>query len=650
MFNQHKHQAAYLAILVAFPLAWLTSVLLVGRASPWHASRWWWLTFAIGLLLFGFWAYRFLAETRWPNKHGRGISLLRALPAGSLALISVALLALVYSSDQFNDLLQRPHWRWPFLSGLAIAIVAAELLRSATCEGPGKMKLGLLQSLRWVISAHADTLTLASLVAIGAFQGAAGVAPVGDDIWHYTEVADALLTGSPYPVATTNGMLQEAGMGATYPALPFFPLVLALSFSLFGRNLVGMAAPSVVATALFPLAMYVACRGITGSRFVAYAVTVLLFLFPVYQLHVMGTPQPDSLFVLLLLAGAALAAKANKDHGNRCWIALGVVMGLASLTRHEGIAYSAVLFASLFAIHRSRARYWLCLGAYLLTLSPFVAFYYSLSGSPWPSTFGSSILGLHYLEANITTLSWTSLDWYSQAIGVDKAILVSLILTLAGGSIIGTVALARRNLALVGIPVAGIGNLTAGMFMHPMVVYSPFPVEFLRHISYGIPFTAIALACALAAGIGRISTHRVAGTIGRQAAILAVLVVVVGGLVFYESERLARPEWYFGGKASLLWTGSSYMLTDVLRHPVPLPSSDDPRGGEEIREAMTLPMDSLDLRKVNLSEPYHWSTLLIALFGLLCVFIAAPDTPPRSSPPRDRTAPRRVCAPPASLS
>ena len=54
-------------------------------------------------------------------------------------------------------------------------------------------------------------------------------------------------------------------------------------------------------------------------------------------------------------------------------------------------------------------------------------------------------MGWQYLEANLTTLAWTSQDWYAQAIGVDRITLVVLIVAIALCAALGTLALLRQS-------------------------------------------------------------------------------------------------------------------------------------------------------------------------------------------------------------
>ena len=120
--------------------------------------------------------------------------------------------------------------------------------------------------------------------------------------------------------------------------------------------------------------------------------------------------------------------------------------------------------------------------------------------------------------------------------------------------------------------------------MHPLVVYSGFPVDFLRHVSYGSPFAALGLTYACHVGLGCLlrGLQGMAGTRWRGL-LSAILILLACAGLFYETERLAKPEWYFQGKASLLWTSSYYLLTDVATHPAPLPLANDPRPGEQLR-------------------------------------------------------------------
>lgn len=638
-----------LSLCCAILTAWPFSVLIWGRVLPWQADRWWLFTFAILALVSGYWWLRFFRQVEKLSRCREEWLAAALLGAGLPLVPMVVLLIAVYGSNGLNHLLAMPNWSLPFLMGTSILLVLSGSLRGAALGRLLDPRMKLRDAVLRAAAARSEVMAVGSLLVLGALQAAAGVIPIGDDIWHYTQVADAMLAGSPYPIGTISTALQDAGMARAYPALPLLPLLLAASFSAFGRNLLGVALPNVLATALFPLAMYVACKGLTGSRLTAYAATVLLFLFPVYQIHVLGTAEPDTLFVTLLLMGAFFATRVNRIARTGDLIGMGVFMGLASLTRHEGSAYTAAMFATFILFHPARRRLCISVAAYLAVLAPFVAVYHSVTGSLWPSTFGKSIMGWQYLEANLTTLSWTSQDWYAQAIGVDRNTLVVLIIAIAVCAALGTVALLRQSPPLVGIPAAGLGNLAAGLFMHPLVVYSGFPVDFLRHVSYGIPFAALGLVYAGHVGLGGLSKwlQGMAGN-GWRGLLAAILIFLACAGLFYETERLAKPEWYFQGKASLLWTSSYYLLTDIATHPAPLPLEDDPRSGEQIREYATAPVEPMNLRTVNLSEPYHWASLLVALLGLAYAATSPRDTPRPRSHPRGHTAPRTASGPPAS--
>ncbi len=542
--------------------------------------------------------------------------------AGPFAAIATVVLVLTYSSDRFystlNDALELPHWRMQLLAGALMLAVVTETLQAGAVKWLSHKNATASSAVLAAFTMRANLLPLVSLAAIGVLQAIPTGSPIGDDIWHYTQVADALLAGQPYPIHAVGQDYQAVGMTMNYPALPLFPLLLASSFSVFGHNLAGVALPTVVATAAFPVLLYAVCLSMTGSRAISYTTAILLFLFPIYQIHLLGSPEPDTVFVTLLLAGTVIAKKATGSSLKRYWLGAGAVMGLVTLARPEGILFSVALFMSFFVWHRQQKGYWLSGLAYTIALLPFVATYYSRTGSLWPTTFGGT-LGLLNLAANIRVLQDPALPWYSQAVGINDLALMALLITIAVGAVLGGFAIWRSQPDLVYIPITGLGNIAMGFFVNPSVMLAYSPVEFLRHVSFGIPFVAVSLACAAQAGY-RVAIRRLAP--GRRLLLVSAVMLLVVGCIYYDAQRLAKPEPYFGGTASLLWTGGGYLVTDLFSHPVSVPTFGDARTGEQLRVDLLSPLTNVSLRKVNLSEPYHWTSMLVALFGL--IYASAP--------------------------
>jgi hypothetical protein len=187
------------------------------------------------------------------------------------------------------------------------------------------------------------------------------------------------------------------------------------------------------------------------------------------------------------------------------------------------------------------------------------------------------------------------------------------------GGLAALVALGKEQPGLLFIPLLGYGYVAASLLIHPLILMSYTPVDVLRHWSSGVPYVAVTLTYVIHRGWSY--TEHVLPAMLRWVALTAVAIALSLG-IFYEIERLARPEWYLGGKWSLLWTGGSYPLVDVMRDPVPLPGPEDTRSGEELRLVQSKQLEPYDNRHTNASEPYHWASLIIALFGLFHTALA----------------------------
>lgn len=618
---------------LAIVTALLWAVLLAGRSVPWQAGRIWLFTFAAAFFLAGAWWRHYLHRMKRFTTDPRA-PWLPAIACATVPFLAIAtgVVAGIYLSDSANDVVAREEWKVATIVFAVLLTLFTTSLQQASVLHLERDASRIWHATRLVLGRYSSVAGWGSIAFIGLLQAVAGVAPIGDDIWHFSFVADAILEGRPYPIPVVEPHLQQAGMGSTYPALPFMPTLIALSFKLFGRNLVGVSMPTVVATALFPVLMYATCRALTRNTLVAYAATLLLYLFPIYQIHILGSPEPDTIFVALLLIAALWSIRACEKSNLRYWIGLGLAMGLATLTRPEGIFYSVALFLVFLLFHYRRTGYWLAGGAWLVVVAPFSLFYRSLTGDLWPSTLGAKMLGLENLQANLAMLQWPALEWYCQAIGVSSEMLKAGLLAISVLSVVGALAILKEKPSLVWIPAAGAGNVLMGFVTNPMVMATYSPVEFLRHDAFGIPFVAISVAQAVAACSRVIS--RLPWRWGQFLSLAALLLFAAG--LYYECGRMALPERYFGGSSSLLWTGSSYLLTDLWSKPVPMPAIDDAKSGEQVRADVFRPIEEFSLRRVNRSAPYHWATLLVALFGLVYLASSARGTVPQRSRPTDR--------------
>lgn len=617
--NQHKIYSLVLIASSACLNAWSWAVILMGRSLPWQMSRWWLVFFSfVFTLSFAWYWYRLRRVDASRADCSKGCVLTLWFVSPTIA-VNTLLLGAIYLSDYINALIAQQNWRMQVFAGMAILTLLLDCAQQIAIAISTDRKKGFFITIREVLSARSNLVVLGSLGVVGILQAAASVPPTGDDMKYYSDVADAILLGHAYEGTGPRYVGNMAQMGVHYAALPVFPALLAISFSAVGRTLLGVILPIAVANALFPLAFYSACKAVTNSRPVAYVASILVTLFPIYQVHVLGLPGPDTLFIVLLLFGATLAGKANSSPRRRYWIGMGLVFGLVSLTRHEGIAYAAVMFLTFILVHRSNRNYWLSVSTYIFTLIPFVAILFLKSGQLWPSKIGGSILSLDNLDGNLTNLRISSISWYAQALGVDDTALVVSVIIASLGVIVGGILLWREHSALVGIPIAGIGNIAMVLLMSPALVYSVFPPDFLRHISYGIAFEAVTLAY-----MAHLCLRYAFNLSERFRPLLLVLILLIScNAVYWESERLARPGWQFEGRWSLLWTGTYYLLTDVVdRHPVPLWQVDDLRPLEQVQAEMKRAMEDVNLNRLNRSEAYHWTSMMVSLLGL--AFVVTP--------------------------
>lgn len=646
--------------------AWAWAVVADGRALPWQADRVWLAAFGAALLVHVAWFWGFEREVaRMPVGAGRRIAAV-AWGWAPLLAASIGFLLPVYFSDTVNSMIEMHAWR-P-LAGAALALLAAACLpmREAALvwlEGRAAARDGLVEAL----SRRAGVAAICSLAIVGAMQASSIVMPIGDDMSRYTAAAEAMLAGQPYPVDVVVGKYESAGMSSAYPALPLFPTLLALSFAALGHTLAATMVPIVAATALFPLALFAALRSITGARAVSYGAALILTLLPIYRIHALGPPEPDAVFVVLLLLAAAAAGKAHpgfRVSGSRFregdalplppgdparagsaearsgtaggrvegrartsdtrnakpiwWAAFGLAVGLAALTRPEGMPYAGILLA-LFGLAWWRdRRYWLAVASFVVPLLPFAFICYSVSGSIWPGTYGGSVLSLANLSSNAQTLGWAAVPWYAQTVGLPVWGFLALLFGACLAAVAGTALLWRERGAIAAIPLAGLANLGAGFLVHPVVLEPFAPTNALRHLSYGIPYAWIGLAFAA------VAAFRLAGRSRRwraRAAGMGLLLCLA--TVAIESHGLARPEPYLGGRTSLLWTADAITLADLASTPLEFPRAGEWVSWEAKRLELSRPFERTSLRIANRSEPYQWLSLLAAVLGMLPVAAAA---------------------------
>jgi len=173
--------------------------------------------------------------------------------------------------------------------------------------------------------------------------------PRGDAL-DYVTIAENLLDGKGFATLFP-GLL----MRTTARRPPLFPLFLAACFALFGR---GSVAPllilSLVGAVTCVLLVHLA-RRLFGER-EALVTGLLAAISPGMWIN-NTTLMSETIYVLLLVALVLLADRATRVHTVAAVLPLGVVAGLMTLTRPEGISLSALLAFWIVAIRRGGDRW-----------------------------------------------------------------------------------------------------------------------------------------------------------------------------------------------------------------------------------------------------------------------------------------------------
>jgi 4-amino-4-deoxy-L-arabinose transferase-like glycosyltransferase len=195
----------------------------------------------------------------------------------------------------------------------------------------------------------------------------------------YLWLGHSLLTGHGY---TINGVPE-------LHYTPLYPLLSGLVFTLSGNPELGSAVWYVLFGALLCLPIYAIARRMYGPR-VALVAALLVAIFPALSSEILywGT-MTEPLYILL--ACTALWAAVQAVDRDRWWAfaALGVLLGLAFLTRPEGIVWFGCYMAMVLLVLALDRRLWrwrtlaqvgLALGAFALVIAPYLAFMHRQTG------------------------------------------------------------------------------------------------------------------------------------------------------------------------------------------------------------------------------------------------------------------------------
>lgn len=270
---------------------------------------------------------------------------------------------------------------------------------------------GLIHRARRLLERHPIAIALVAGVLVrlvilvgyrgGALLANAVLAPVGDQE-EYLGLAANLLAGRGFtyghpgmpPYAPT-----ASGPGPYIYRTPGYPLVLSALSWATGGHLAIMRAVQVMATVGFvPLGVPLLRRFIASPLLLALA-SLALALNP-FLVYFSLTFLSDWQFQLLLAGGLVALFLLKPGQGRRAILA-GALLGLAALTRSEGwyFGWTAILIAAVSREPAQRRLTALVLGAFLLTMTPWIARNWIAFHEFLPTQTGTTTLTLTHAHA-----------------------------------------------------------------------------------------------------------------------------------------------------------------------------------------------------------------------------------------------------------
>lgn len=640
---------------------------------------------------------------------------------GPLLALSMVVSTAIYVSDEIHHVSMSFLYPTPavalLLAVLATVVWQEGLIRSA----PG----GSVAALDFAASRARDLVLLLSLLLIGFLQGSSFIWVVGNDFTRYWAVADAIGTLAGYPASIHQQIYIRAGMNPYSIEFPVYPLMLLVSFGLLGHDTVGAQLPGLVANIALPPLLYALYRRVGLVRPLAYLASCLVVFFPFLRLYTLNAPVPDAVFIALLVATGcvflhlvdqplqpkaiwrrerAVAQEGRGGHGSMLdgsrsswgadsglcqslsnrhwlpWLLFGVLSGLTTLTRAEGVVFVGVMFLGLVP-HLFKRRLWVAVGTFLMIIVPFSLLMQATFGILWPRNAGNSF-AFHHIAGNLDLLGRASLRWYAHAFGIPTSDFALVVGALAIASVIGTVWIAAERRPLALLPFAAWVHIILVFCIHPVVAGADQWFDFFRHLSYGLPFVVLPLFLLIGSAFnhlrrpdrglrptpcraapseetngdrgvpvscGRPARSRSASGapgygLGRlliaanlRLAVAYLALVLMLALPSYELWLLGRPSVTYGKGARQLLTSDIWVsLPDLLanRYPLPVLPFSPQRGVLMISpdfqympghlrsvRAFFRPVSSLHTGR---GSGYQLSSFLVMLLGFLFTFSNAP--------------------------
>ncbi len=408
------------------------------------------------------------------------------------------------------------------------------------------------------LKAIGPAVAVASLLALGGLQAASYSAVTADDLGRYWSVADSLRFFGAYPA-------WDVGSFA-WMDLPILPLLITLSFQLLGHSYAAALAPIAVANLLLPVLIYGASMTWGAGRRVALAVAAIVVVAPPFQIHSLGSAEPDAIFIALLigsmwLLGAGIRSPRRIHRG----LILGLAIGALVLGRPEGLLYGASVAGVAVFVDRRR---WslMVLAAAFIVVTPFVLLSLDQLGRPWPTN--RQELALSNLSTNLGLVAEVTWEKLARVVLLNDIRFPLLVGTAVAAFAIGSTVHIRRCWWVALLPIAVGVNVLVSFSVPADTVRTDELDEFVRHFAYPVPVFAVFTAAGLTEIGRRLSTNQRWTWIQRFLGPALAVWLIAGSLYV-----LATPEeFHHGARSGSLLTADIYVnAPELWGHNLELP-------------------------------------------------------------------------------
>ena len=504
---------------------------------------------------------------------------------------------------------------------IILSVYVLWIIRAGYVENPFRDR----ERLARIVRSHRAPLITITLIGIGGLQAISYIAVTADDLIRYWTVSDSLATGQGYPL--TIGSIVYAQDGS-WAEPPLFPLLIWLSFLITGHYYDSSLLPSLAAVSLLPAFMYLALWEASKHRAIAFFGSVLITVFPPYQIHLLGTAEPDAIFSALLALSGWLFLRSvrpqatSRDHG-----LLGLSLAAVTMTRPEGLTYAAVLTLAAILIQRRRAT-WFTAGIPVVVVALFAGIITLTTETTWPTR--PSGISAASPETTLRFAFDGMRSYYVRVLLIDDLRSWILLSSLALLFVIGIARAFRGRIALAALPIAAATATLAPLAAEPIPPGWNQPTEAFRHFAHGLPLITMTIAT----GTAWVMDQRIIA----RPTFRAVAVLIAISLIAAELYVLATPEEFYHGNqsGSLLRGGDIYVQAiDLFQHRIALPcwACGDAPPYMLFRQMLFSNYQPFDMHSNTVGISYQVLIAILAGTGAIASMVGGSDKPRRINSP-----------------